>query len=182
MTVSTALGNLASHPLEMLVARWNWKSSLFSSTFRALVFLCANLAAGWRAATGAMLAEFVYRAISAGFYGAITQGFREVQPAWAAGLIAVVIVPLISHSIELTIHVLRGTPRIITSVIASVCFTVLSTLFNLYAMRKGVLVVGHGGASIAEDLRRVPRLLGGFLAVPFVALLRTTSRSITAGG
>lgn len=61
---------------------------------RALVFLCANLAAGWRAATGAMLAEFVYRAITAGFYGALTQAFRKAEPAWAAGVAAMLLLPL----------------------------------------------------------------------------------------
>jgi hypothetical protein len=76
MTIRKCLERLAAHPFELLIARWNWKSSLFSSTLRAVLFLCATLTAGWRAATGAMLAEFIYRAFSAGFYGAITQGLR----------------------------------------------------------------------------------------------------------
>ena len=165
----------------MLIARWNWKSSLFSSIFRALVFLCANLTAGWRAATGAMLAEFVYRAISAGFYGAITQAFREAEPAWAASLVATVLVPLISHSIELTIHILRGTPKIITSIIASICFTIVSTLFNLYAMRRGALVVGDGGETVTSDLKRVPALISGFVAVLPLAAWNWFTQASTGG-
>jgi len=164
MTVSQALRQLVAHPFEMLIAKWNWKSSLFSSTLRALVFLCANLTAGWRAATGAMLAEFIYRGISAGFYGAITQSLKDAEPAWAAGVVAMVLLPLVSHSIELSVHILRGTPKIITSIIASVCFTAVSTLFNLYAMRRGALVVGAGSDTVKSDLKRVPRLIGGFLA------------------
>jgi hypothetical protein len=167
MTVPQAIRRLATHPYQLLIARWNWKSALFSSVLRALVFLCANLAAGWRAATGAMLAEFLYRALSAGFYGAITQALGEAEPAWAAGLAAMIALPLVSHSIELTVHVLRGTPKIVTSVIASVCFTAVSTLFNLYAMRRGALIVGHGSGSVADDLKRVPRLIAGFLAAGF---------------
>ena len=172
MTVTRALGELVRHPAESLLAKWNWKSSLFSSSLRALVFLFANLGAGWHAATGAMLAEFLYRGVSAGFYGAITQALSGAEPPWAAGLVAMVALPLTSHSIELAVHVLRGTPKIITSVIASVCFTAVSTLFNLYAMRRGALVVGKGSDTVAGDLRRVPRLIGGFVAAGPVTLVR----------
>src|SRR5258706_5976985 len=109
MPVYEILWNLCRRPRVLLIENWNWKSALFSSIIRALIFLFANLAAGWRAATGAMLAEFAYRAVSAGFYGAITQAFRRAEPAWAAGIAVIVIVPLVSHSIELTIHLMRGT-------------------------------------------------------------------------
>jgi hypothetical protein len=173
MTLQQALARLISHPFELLIARWNWKSSLFSSTMRAILFLCANFTAGWRAATGAMLAEFVYRAFSAGFYGAITQGLREAEPAWAAAAVAMIAVPAVSHSIELGIHLLRGTPKIITSVIASICFTAVSTVFNLYAMRRGALVVGDGSDTVGGDLKRVPALIGGFLAAGPMLLWRT---------
>jgi hypothetical protein len=37
-------------------------------------------------------------------------------------------------------------------------------LFNLYAMRRGALVVGAEAPSIGADLRRVPRLIAGFIA------------------
>jgi hypothetical protein len=38
MTVRKCLERLAAHPFELLIARWNWKSSLFSSTLRAVLF------------------------------------------------------------------------------------------------------------------------------------------------
>jgi hypothetical protein len=46
---------------------------------------------------------------------------------------------------------------------ASVAFTAVSTVFNWYAMRKGVFVVGEGSASLAADLRRIPRILFDFV-------------------
>ena len=95
-------------------------------------------------------------------------------------MVAMIAVPAVSHSIELTIHVLRGTPKILTSVIASVCFTAVSTLFNLYAMRRGALVVGAGSDSVGGDLKRVPRLIGGFLAAAPMLLWRTLQAK-TAG-
>src|SRR5579871_2875725 len=147
MPIRQILWNLCSRPRTLLIDNWNWKSALFSSILRASIFLFANLAAGWRAATGAMLAEFIYRSISAGFYGAITQAFREAEPAWAAGLAVILVVPVISHTIELAIHLARGTPKIITSMVVSICFTAISTLFNLYAMRRGALVTGKDADS-----------------------------------
>jgi hypothetical protein len=177
MTVFDVLRQLCARPGEMLVRKWNWKSSVFSSILRALIFLFANLAAGWRAASGAMAAEFVYRAITAGFYGAMTQAFRKAEPAWQAGVTTMILLPLISHSIEFGVHVARGTPKIITSMISSVIFTAVSTLFNLYAMRRGVLIVEAGAGSILRDLRQVPSLICGFVASGPLALHRLLTRN-----
>ena len=164
MTLGAVAYKVASNPRHFLIERWNWKAAILSATFRATLFLCANLTAGWKAATGAMLAEFLYRSVTAGFYGALTQAFSEAEPEWAAAAATAFLLPIASHSLELALHLLRGTPRIITSMIASVCFTVFSTLFNLYAMRRGALIVGAGGSSILGDLRRTPALIAGFLA------------------
>jgi len=167
MTALEVLRELRKRPGDLLIRRWNWKSAAFSSALRAGIFFCVNLPAGRQAALGAMLAEFLYRGVTAGFYGAITQAFGEAEPAWAAGLIVMIGLPAVSHSVELCIHLLRGTPRIAGSLIASVSFTALSTLFNLYAMRRGALVVGAGAGSVGEDLRRLPGLIVGFVGCIF---------------
>lgn len=163
MTVPQVIKRIAADPGETLIRRWNWKSALFSSSIRALIFLFANWSAGWHAATGAMAAEFVYRAITAGFYGSLTQELSAAEPAWAGAVAAMFLLPLVSHSIELVVHVLRGTPKILTSIIASVCFTAISTSFNVYAMRRGALIVGEECQSVASDMRRMPALIGGFI-------------------
>jgi len=172
MTVRAVFWELISHPRRVLIDRWNWKAAFLSATFRAALFLCANLTAGWRAATGAMLAEFLYRAATSGFYGAITEAFSKAEPRWAAATAVGLLLPAASHSAELAVHLLRHTPKISASLIASVCFTVLSTLFNLYAMSHGALLVGKGGSSVVSDLRRMPGLVGGFLAVLPVTVFR----------
>lgn len=164
MSVIELFRQLWIEPGKMLLRRWNWKSAIFSSLLRANIFFLANLAAGWRAASGAMLAELMYRVITAGFYGALTQAFREVEPEWAASVAACVALPLVSHGLELVIHLMRHTPKLAISIITSVSFTVVSTLFNQYAMRRGALVVGPGAGSVASDLKRVPRLIAGFIA------------------
>jgi hypothetical protein len=70
-----------------------------------------------------------------------------------------------SHTLEFLIHFLRHTPHLKASVISSLIFTFFSTLFNVYAMRRGTMVVGKGCASLAADLRAMPRMIGGFIAV-----------------
>jgi len=43
----------------------------------------------------------------------------------------------------------------------------VSAVFNLFAMRRGVLIVGDEKASLFDDLRRMPRVVFDFLmAVP----------------
>lgn len=177
MTVYQCFRALATRPGELLLRRWNWKSAIFSSILRALIFFFANLRSGWHAAVGAMLAELMYRGITAGFYGALTQAFGEVEPEWAAGIAVSFLLPVVSHVVEFGVHWLRGTPHLKVSIISSVCFTVLSTLFNLYAMRRGVLVVGYSAGSVASDMRRIPRLIAGFVACGPVALYRWMRRS-----
>ena len=174
---------LFTHPSKYLVRRWNWKAALFSSTLRAFIFFFSNLTAGWRAASGAMLAEFLYRALTAGFYGAITQAFREAEPPWLAMLVATIFLPVFSHSLELCVHLLRGTPKLFTSIVASVAFTVLSTLFMLYAMRRGSFVVGSEARSLSHDCRQIPRILGGFLwAGPSALIKFCSARLLVAKG
>jgi len=117
-----------------------------------------------RAAFGAMAAEWMYRAIASGFYGAITQHISEVEPEWEAAVCLIILLPLSSHSIEFLVHWLRHTPDLKTSIVSSISFTVISTLFNFYAMRRGAMVVGANAASIAADLRAMPRVIAGFVA------------------
>ena len=161
--IKVCLSDLFQNPSETLVKRWNWKASLFSSLCRGILFFAVNAGAGINAALGAMYAEFAYRSITAGFYGAITQQFRRAEPRWAAAWLVGLGIPVVSHLIEFAVHWLRGTPHLRSSVIASVCFTVVSTLFNLHAMREGVLLAGAESCSLWEDLRSLPRVVISFL-------------------
>ena len=154
-------------PRRTILLRWNWKSSLFSSLCRGALFFAMNLTAGLNAAAAAMVLEFVYRSITAGFYGAVTQQFRRAEPRWLASLIVGAGVPAFSHTTEIVIHWLRKTPNLRSSIAASVAFTVVTTLFNLHAMRHGVLVVGDGSRSIGSDLRAVPRTIWTFITSGF---------------
>lgn len=176
-SVAAAFARLRDNPWETCIVKWNWKSALTGALIRAGIFFATNLSAGSGAALGAMQAEFIWRLAMTGFYGSIIQNFRRAQPVWQANLITALLVPVLNHGIEFTIHYLRGTPNLKKSIIASVCFTILSMLFNSYAMRHGVLVTGGEGQSLAKDFQAMPRIIGGFLVwllgSPFRLLQKT---------
>ena len=162
-TAGAVLTGLMRHPVRYLVHRWNWKSAVLSSLFRAAIFFFANLVAGWHAALGALLAELMLRGATSGFYGAITEAFSAARPVWAGMMAAMVVLPILNHSLEFLVHWLRGTPKLGLSISASVVFTAFSTAFNVYAMRHGVFTVGSKSKSLGEDFSRMLPLLGQFL-------------------
>jgi hypothetical protein len=171
-TVRAVFEGLLRDPTRHLIGRWNWKAAVLSSLLRAAIFFFTNLVAGWHAAIGALLAELALRAATSGFYGAITEAFSEARPVWAAMAAAMVVLPLANHSLEFLVHWLRGTPKLGLSIAASVVFTALSTSFNLYAMRHGVLTVGDRSKSLREDLASLLPLFGQFLLAGPRAILR----------
>jgi hypothetical protein len=175
-TVLDVLGSMVRAPYHHLIERWNWKSALTSAIIRGAIFFSANLSVGMRAAVGAMVVDWSFRALLCGVTGSITQSLRKAEPAWAATLTAIVVLPAFSHAIEFLVHWVHGTPKLATSIIASVAFTILSTLFNLYAMRQGVLLVHQGGKSLTYDFIMMPRVVLGFVAFGPLLLWRAAQR------
>jgi len=163
LSVGGVLRLVVRHPWRYLGRRWNYKSAAMSSLFRGLLFFAVNLGAGLGAALGAMAAEFGFRFVMAGFYGALTQAFRRAKPERDATIAAMVVLPLVGHSLELALHWARGTPRLAESILASVALTALSTAFNLFAMRRGALIIGDGSKSLFHDLALMPSLLTAFI-------------------
>jgi hypothetical protein len=179
LSVRAVFADLLSHPVDNLFRRWNWKAAATSVVMRGGIFFTANLSAGLDAALAVLLTEFVFRTLTSGFYGAILQAFRRAEPAWAAALTTTILLPAANHVTEFLIHRVRGTPKLAASIIASVCFTVVSTLFNLYAMRQGALVVGEGSHSLWHDMKQMPRLVVSFVVLGPVALYRAFTRGRT---
>jgi hypothetical protein len=167
--------NLFLKPREYILKRWNWKSALLSSMVRAAIFFAANITAGHAAALAAMAREFFFRSAASGFYGGITESFRLAKPRWAATLTVLITLPVLNHSAELLVHWTLGTANLKTSIIASICFTILSTGFNLFAMRREVLITRHNSKCLMDDLRMVPGLLFSYCYVilrsPLTAVL-----------
>lgn len=150
-------------PWGALGRRWNYKSAIMSSLFRGQLFFFANLTAGPEAALAALGTETWFRFVTAGFYGALTQAFRKVEPARMGTVAAMIVLPAVAHTLEFVVHWLSGTQELARSIGISVVFTALSTSFNVFAMRHGALVVGANSPSLIDDLRAVPRLAAAFV-------------------
>jgi hypothetical protein len=179
MTVGDVLRTLARDPVGHVLARWNWKGAVLSAAFRGTIFFTTNLTVSSRAAVDALLVDLAFRLPLAGFYAALTQAFRSAEPAWAASLAAMLMVPLVAHAIEFTVHWLAGTPALAFGVAVSVAFSALSTVFNLFAMRRGVLVVGDRSRPLKHDLRRLPAICVEFtLAVPLAVYRAARARRV----
>jgi hypothetical protein len=104
MEVADVWHGMILNPREWLIRRWNWKAAVLASVLRSVIFFSSNFKAGWRAAGAAMVVEFGYRALTSGFWGAMTQAFESAKPAWLATLSALLVIPLLSHGLELLVH------------------------------------------------------------------------------
>jgi len=173
---------LLRHPNEYIIKKWNWKSAILSTVLRSVLFFFTNLTAGLPAALAAMTTEWVYRGVTAGFYGALTEALREVEPPWAGALAILVLLPIANHSVELFVHWLRGTNKLFTSIGASVALTALSSLFNYYAMRKGSFIVGRGRKALLHDIGQFPKLVVEFCLLPVRWVRRRRGRRKSTDG
>jgi hypothetical protein len=155
--------DLLRDPATALLRRWNWKAAALSILFRAPVYVIASLRSGWRETLAALFAESVVCAGTAGFYGAFVQAIRNAQPAWATALVVTIFLPAVMQAVEYLVHRLRGTHHLHAVLIGTVVVSALSSLFNWFAMKRGILLVGEEGKSFQRDLKRLPLLAVSFI-------------------
>lgn len=148
---------LNQHVARRVALVWNWKSALVSALMRAPIFFAVNVEAGLDAATAAFATEFVYRVCSAGFYGALTNYFARRRGQRAATIQALVILPVLAHSVEYVVHRLAGTPYIATAIGASIAISMVTTRISLFLMRRGLFVAG--GQSFTADVGDLLQLI-----------------------
>jgi len=180
VTLREACTELVRHPVRHVVLRWHWKSALMSAIVRALLFFAANVGAGpWRASRASAV-EFALRVPLVGTLASVTQLFRLADPVWAAALVTTTALPLVAHAAELVTHTIAGTPRLRISLLASVTMSAVATTFNLFAMRRGALLVGDGARSLGADLKDLPRLIRLFVMMPIASVSRRLRRADAA--
>ncbi len=149
---------------------WNWKSAVISTAMRGPIFFFAGLSLGLRTAAISLLLDASFRTVLAGFMGALTQAVRYMQPTWIPALIVVVAMPVVNHTIEYFVH--RSEVREGVAVAISIGFSMISGAFELFAMRRGTLVVTEHSQSLLHDIMRFPRLVADFIRTGFRALFR----------
>ena len=174
---------LVRHPIELLVWRWNWKAAVMSGVMRSMIYLFTHIKEGWRAALGAMSIEFFFRLIVSGASGSLVQSFHNAAPVWLATLCVMIMLPAFSHMIEFTLHTLNGDVNKGKAIIISITFSILSALFNLFAMRRDALLVKDERAgSLGNDLVRMPAIVGEFMFYPLVWMWRRSKKKVSALG
>ena len=172
---------LVRHPIEMLVWRWNWKAALFSGVLRSLIYLFTHLKEGWRAALGAMSVEFAFRLVVSGASGSLVQAFHNAAPVWLATLCIMIMLPAFSHMIEFTLHTLNGDVNKGKAIIISISFSIVSAIFNLFAMRRDALLVKDARAqSLGQDLVKLPKIVVEFMFYPLIWLWNRHKKKVAA--
>jgi hypothetical protein len=185
ISVGDVVRNLAKHPLQILF-RWNWKAALLGAIFRASFYFGVYNATkeGWMVTLTAVLVEFGFRLFTAGISGSIVQSFRRATPQWLATAVVTISLPIFSHTIEFFTHFAQE--RFFSDVFpaaennsrqkafaVSVLLSILSAMFTLFILRKGVLLVGAGKEtkSLWSDIKSFPMLIIEFMAfLPTVIL------------
>ena len=155
-----------------LIALWNWKSAILSIVLRVPVFAVATLRRGPEVVAAAVLTEAIVCGFNAGCYAAVVQAVRNRKPVWLTASLIAVGLPALGQVIEYGVHTWRGTPHRAAAVIVSTVLGALSSLFNWYAMKRGTMLVGNEGSSFSNDVRRMPLLIGRFLLLGPVWVLR----------
>ncbi len=162
-----------THPLAIFPGRWNWKAATLSSVMRGSIYFFTHISLGLRAALSAMSVEFVFRALNSGVSASVAQSFRKARPKWLATICVMVMLPAYGHTVEYTLHTINGDQNRNKSILVSISFSVVSSLFNLFMMRRNAMLVNDPQQQrFVTDLKRMPILAAKFVAHPFVWLFR----------
>ena len=152
------------HP-QQLILFWNWKAAVLSMVLRCPIFFTAALQKGLGTALLTLLMESIFCALGVGLYNALVQILKDATPQWLTVVLLTVVFPGILQSLEYVLHGLRGTPHLHAAAITSLCVGATATLFNWFAMRRGVMLVGGHAEGFGADLRRMPIIIFNFVAV-----------------
>ncbi|MCS6874909.1 MAG: hypothetical protein N2Z23_07040 [Pyrinomonadaceae bacterium] len=170
-TISEALSNLIKNPSQ-IIRNWNYKGAILSGMLRAPIFFVTYVVGkeSIRVALGAAAIQFVFRFFYAGISGSLVQNFRRVEPPWKALAAILLIIPFFSHGLEFLFqsifaHLTATHQHTDEAIIRSICVTVISALFTLFVMRRGVMIVGEAESKpLKTDISHLPRLIFEFCA------------------
>jgi hypothetical protein len=162
-TVGKALLQVLSNPFYYFIQHWNWKSAMFGAINRGTIFLVATMKRGRVEMSVAVLVEILFTCATAGIYAAFTQAMRFAEPEWLGTCVVALVIPGALYGADYFAHVWTGMHNVSPAVGFATGLSVVSTLFNLFIMRRGALVVGEGSQPLWRDLIRIPGLIVQFL-------------------
>jgi hypothetical protein len=155
---------------------WNWKCALMSATVRSCVYLAAMAHGGAHSRLAVAAVEMAYVTLTAGFYAGLQQQALGLRSRILGDLTIVIGVPGFSMTLDWFVHHITGATAGGRATLAVCLFALVSALFHLYVMRRGVFLTGHQSRSLAEDFRRIPRLAASFVAAPALTILALVGR------
>jgi hypothetical protein len=162
-TVAEALFQVLRRPFYYFIQHWNWKSALFAAINRGTIFFVATMKRGRMEISIAVLVEIIFSCATAGIYAAFTQAMRFARPEWLAASVVALVIPAALYGVDYFAHVWTGMHHVQPAVTFATGLSVVSTLFNLFIMRRGAMVVGEGSQPLWRDLIRIPALIVQFL-------------------
>lgn len=169
-TITEAWIRLWRNP-SLFIRYWNYKGAILSGVVRAPIFLTTYLLGreSIRLAIGAAMVQFTFRFFFAGVGGALIQSFRRVEPPWKAILSIMLLLPLISHFFEFLIqygfgYITATQDHTDEAILRSISFSIVSALFTLFAMRRGLMIVGDSESkSLLSDISKLPVVIFYFI-------------------
>jgi len=180
---------LLRHPFTTMVLRWNWKAAVLSAMLRAPIFFTAYAfkKEGIAVALGAMLAQMLFRVVFGGVNGSIIQSFSKVEPAWHAVLTVPIILATFSHLVEFVVQTIydeyTGVQGKGKAIAVSILISAISAIFNLFAMRRGALLVkDESEQPLWRDLKRMPWLAFEFISFPLIWTWRKSRNRVGKKG
>ena len=156
--------------LRQALSCWNWKCALLSATVRSLVYVAALAHDRLHSGAAIVAVEIAYVSATAGLYAGLQQRALTIRSRLLGNLLIVAGVPGLSQALNWLTHRAVGPAAPPRALVAVCIFTLLSALFHLHVMRRGVFLTGPAGRSLADDFRHMPGMIVGFLAAFPMAL------------
>lgn len=153
---------------------WNWKSAAIAAVLRAGACVAALRNVDPHARRHFGIVEAIFVLVTSGFFSALQQQSLSVKSRRLGWLLCVITIPLASLTADSLLHLWLDSGNMRTLGVCALIFTIVSAMFHWHVMQNGALLVGHGSRSFWNDLKRMPRLVASFVAIPF-ALLRQPS-------
>jgi hypothetical protein len=155
---------------------WNWKCALLSATARSVVYLAALARSGPHGRISIIAVEIAYVTLTAGIYAGMQQRALRLRSRLLGNCIVAFGVPALAQGIDWLAHRAAGGAVPFRATVAVSIFAGISALFHLFVMRRGVFLTGQG-RSLADDFRRIPRLVVGFVVAPYVLMTAMAGRN-----
>lgn len=131
---------------------------------------------GLRGGLSIVLVEIAYVTLTAGLYAGMQQKALSFRSRLLGNLTIALGVPGMAQILDWLAHRAAGAAAPGKATLAVSAFAIASALFHLHVMRRGAFLTGRGGRSLAEDFRRMPRLVAGFVVAPAVLLSAMAGR------